>query len=62
MVLADLGRKINNAFAELQRAPVVDDKVSLMRRVLNDFRLNVLIYRSSMRFSKMFARPCLNRT
>ncbi|CAE6414474.1 unnamed protein product [Rhizoctonia solani] len=27
MVLADLGRKINDAFAQLQRAPVVDDKV-----------------------------------
>jgi hypothetical protein len=27
MVLTDLGRKINDAFAQLQRAPVVDDKV-----------------------------------
>ncbi|KAF8758981.1 Signal recognition particle 54 kDa protein [Rhizoctonia solani] len=27
MVLADLGRKLNDAFAQLQRAPVVDDKV-----------------------------------
>lgn len=28
MVLADLGRKINNALVELAKAPVVDEKVS----------------------------------
>lgn len=29
MVLADLGKKINAAFSELQRTPLIDDKVSL---------------------------------
>jgi signal recognition particle subunit SRP54 len=28
MVLADLGRKINSAFTELTKAPVIDEKVS----------------------------------
>jgi hypothetical protein len=28
MVLADLGKKINAAFSELQRTPLIDDKVS----------------------------------
>jgi hypothetical protein len=27
MVLADLGRKINSAFTELTKAPVIDEKV-----------------------------------
>lgn len=27
MVLADLGRKINSAFSELTKAPVIDEKV-----------------------------------
>lgn len=29
MVLADLGRKLNAALSSLNRAPVVDDKVSI---------------------------------
>lgn len=28
MVLADLGRKINSAFTELTKAPVIDEKVN----------------------------------
>ncbi len=30
MVLADLGRKLNAALSSLNRAPVVDEKVSRM--------------------------------
>ena len=29
MVLADLGRKLNNALSALNRAPVVDEKVGI---------------------------------
>lgn len=29
MVLADLGRKINSAFTELTKAPVIDEKVNI---------------------------------
>jgi signal recognition particle subunit SRP54 len=29
MVLADLGRKINSALADLNKAPVIDEKVLL---------------------------------
>ena len=55
MVLADLGRKLNAAFSQLNAAPIVDEKVRLL---LEDaFLLTVLDIRCSMPCLRRFAPP-----
>lgn len=43
MVLADLGRKINSAFTELTKAPVIDEKV-IKQNIDDDVDVNVSLF------------------
>lgn len=45
MVLADLGRKINSAFTELTKAPVIDEKVRYISHGQTTSETNIKLHR-----------------